>query len=366
MKSLISNKINLLLLLFFTLSVSCSKAEHAPASLNLQLSVDVVNDGSGVVHVSATANNADRYYFSFGKSDNEEGLRSTDGKASVTYTSSGKYTIKVTAYGPDNTSAVATKEVDVVVANSNDGYTSAESYPGMKLSWKDDFNGDALNSNDWTFELGNGDDGWGNAELQYYKQENTTVKDGFLTITAKKEAINGFQYTSSRIKTQNKKSFKYGRIDIRAKLPKGQGIWPALWMLGANIEQVKWPYSGELDIMELVGGGPGRDNTTYGTIHFDNDGTYANISKSYTLPTGNFSDKFHVFSILWDESNITWYVDDVAFHTQEISSAARKEFQDPFFLLFNLAVGGRWPGSPDASTTFPQKMVVDYVRVFQK
>lgn len=356
----------MLLLCLFTLTVSCSKAENKPASLNLQLNVAVQNDGSGRVDVTATANNADRYYFTFGKSDNEEGVRSTDGKASVTYTSSGTYRIKVTAYGPENTSAVATKDVEVVVAGSNDGYTSADSYPGMKLVWKDDFSGTELNTTDWTFEIGNGVDGWGNAELQYYKKENTSVKNGLLTITAKKEAFGGYQYTSSRIKTQNQKAFKYGRIDIRAKLPKGQGIWPALWMLGANIETVQWPFCGEIDIMELVGGGPGKDNTVYGTIHFDDNGTYANLSKPYALSNGDFSQKFHVFSVLWDESKITWFVDDVAFHTQDITSAARTEFHEPYFLLINLAVGGRWPGSPDATTVFPQQLMVDYVRVFQK
>lgn len=366
MKSIIATTTKVLLLFLLSSTVSCSKAEHAPTSLNLQLSVEVSNDGSGLVQATATANNADRYYFTFGKSSNEEGLRSTDGKAAVTYTSSGKYTIKVTAYGPDNTSAVVTKDIDVLVAVQDEGYQSADNYPGMKLVWKDDFSGNALNTADWGHETGNGIDGWGNAELQYYKTENTNVKDGYLTITARKEAFGGHQYTSSRIKTQYKKTFKYGRIDIRAKLPKGQGIWPALWMLGANIDDVKWPYSGEIDIMELVGGGPGKDNTVYGTIHFDDNGTYANISKPYAMPTGDFSQKFHVFSILWDENKISWFVDDVEFHTQEISSAARKEFQEPYFLLINLAVGGRWPGSPDATTTFPQQMMVDYVRVFQK
>lgn len=366
MINILSHKYKLLLLFLFPLTISCSKAENAPVSLNLQLAVDVVNDGSGLVHVTATANNADRYYINFGKSTTEEGIRSTDGKASSTYTSSGKYTIKVTAYGPNNASEVATKDVEVLVANTDAGYVSAADYPGMKLAWKDEFNGSALNTADWTFEIGNGSDGWGNAEQQYYRTENTSVNDGYLTITAKKETFGGYQYTSSRIKTQYNKTFKYGRIDIRAKLPKGQGIWPALWMLGANIETVQWPACGEIDIMELVGGGPGKDNTTHGTIHFDNDGTYANVTKSYTLPKGDFYDQFHVFSVIWDETKITWLVDDQEFHTQEISSAARKEFQEPFFLLFNVAVGGRWPGSPDATTTFPQKMMVDYVRVFQK
>jgi beta-glucanase (GH16 family) len=366
MKLTISHKYKLLLLFLFPLTVYCKKAENAPVSLNLQLTVDVINDGSGLVNLIATANTADRYYFTFGKRDLEEGVRSTDGKASVTYTSSGKYTVKVTAYGPDNSSAVTTKVIDVVVSGNDEGYVTPESYTGMKLAWKDEFTGTSLNTADWTFETGNGLDGWGNAEQQYYKKENTVVDGGYLTITAKKEAYEGFQYTSSRIKTQYNKTFKYGRIDIRAKLPKGQGIWPALWMLGANIETVKWPACGEIDIMELVGGGPGKDNTTYGTIHFDNDGTYANLTKEYTLPKGDLYDKFHVFSLVWEETKITWLVDDVEFHSQEITSASRKEFLEPFFLLFNVAVGGRWPGNPDATTSFPQKMMVDYVRVFQR
>jgi len=366
MKSILSSKYKLLLIFLLPLTVYCKKSTNTPVSLNLQLTVDVANNGSGLVNVTATANSADRYYFTFGRSNSEEGVRSTDGKASVTYTSSGKYTVKVTAYGPDNSSAVATKDIDVVVAGTDEGYLTPESYAGMKLAWKDEFTGTSLNTADWTFDLGNGTDGWGNAERQYYKKENTAVSDGYLTITAKKETFNGFQYTSSRIKTQYNKTFKYGRIDIRSKLPKGQGIWPALWMLGANIDTVVWPFCGEIDIMELVGGGPGKDNTSYGTIHFDNDGTYANISKSYALPKGDFYDKFHVFSLIWDEAKIIWLVDDVPFHEQEITSAARKEFHEPFYLLFNLAVGGRWPGEPDATTSYPQKLVVDYVRVFQK
>jgi beta-glucanase (GH16 family) len=366
MKLFLSYKYKMLLIFLLPLTVYCKKGTTASAALNLLLTVDVANDGSGKVNVVAKAENADRYYFTFGKSDQEEGIRSTDGKASATYSSSGTYTIKVTAYGKDNSSAVATKAVDVVVANSNDGYVTPESYQGLRLVWKDEFSGTALNTADWTYEIGNGIDGWGNAELQYYKQENTSVKDGYLTITAKKEAFGGYQYTSSRLKTQNKKTFKYGRIDIRAKLPKGQGIWPALWMLGANIDTKPWPLCGEIDIMELVGGGPGKDNTTYGTIHYDNGGTYANISRPYVLPKGDFFDQFHVFSIIWDETQIKWLVDDIEFYTQDITAAVMSEFHEPYFLLFNVAVGGRWPGSPDGATSFPQKMMVDYVRVFQK
>jgi beta-glucanase (GH16 family) len=233
----------------------------------------------------------------------------------------------------------------------------------MKLVWRDEFDGTAVNAAFWTHETGNGTEGWGNRELQYYRAENTEVKDGLLTITARKESFGGKDYTSSRLKTQDKKIFKYGRFDIRAKLPKGQGIWPAIWMLGNNISTLNWPLSGEIDIMEMIGG-PGRDNTSHGTLHYDNNG-HASNTKSYTLPSGIFNDKFHLFSLVWTASSIQWMVDNEVFYTVDISSSVHNEFHNQFFLLLNVAVGGNWPGSPDSSTTFPQQMVVDYVRVFQ-
>lgn len=366
MKFIMSHKHRLLLLLLFPLTVYCKKGEKSAAISNLQLSVAIASDGSGKVNVTATAEHADRYYFNFGQTDNEEGVRSTDGKAAMTYTSTGEYTIKVTAYGPNNSSAVATKKINVLVSTTDEGYVTPESHPGMKLIWRDEFIGNKIDVPYWTFEIGNGVDGWGNAERQFYKTENASVEGGYLTITAKKESFSGFEYTSSRLKTQFDFTFKYGRIDVRAKLPKGQGIWPAIWMLGASIDTKTWPLCGEIDIMELIGGGPGKDNTVYGTIHYDNGGTYAQQSKPYTLPKGDFHDKFHVFSVLWDETAITWLVDDIAYHTQDITTADKTEFHEPFFLLLNLAVGGRWPGYPDATTSFPQKMTIDFVRVFQK
>jgi beta-glucanase (GH16 family) len=162
-----------------------------------------------------------------------------------------------------------------------------------------------------------------------------------------------------------KKEFKYGRVDIRAALPKGQGIWPALWMLGSNFSDVGWPMCGEIDIMELVGG-DGKDNIVHGTTHWDNNGSYANYGGSYRLPTGIFNDEFHVFTIIWDESKIAWLVDDKQYHSIDISPAALSEFRQEFFFIFNVAVGGNWPGSPDGTTEFPQRMIVDYVRVFQQ
>lgn len=365
MNTLLSFRYRLLLLLILPLNLGCSKGKTVPPAFNLTLEVQASNDGSGLVNFTAFAEGADRYYFNFGISTNEEAVRSTDGKASKRYPASGTYTVKVTAYNAKDASAVLSRDVQVVVKESDEGYRTPQSYPGMNLVWSDEFNATQL-SNDWVFDIGNGTDGWGNNELQYYRRENVSLDGQYLAITAKKESYNGSSYTSSRIKTEGRKSFKYGRIDIRAKTPKGQGIWPALWMLGANYQTVSWPYSGEIDIMELVGGGPGKDNTVHGTIHFDNEGDYASFSKAYSLASGNFADQFHVFSLLWDENAITWLVDDKEFHKQDITHPSMSEFHEEFFLIFNVAVGGRWPGSPDASTAFPQRMLVDYVRVFQK
>ena len=186
-----------------------------------------------------------------------------------------------------------------------------------------------------------------------------------LTITAKEESYNGQDYTSSRIKTQGLRSFKYGRVDIRAALPYGKGLWPALWMLGDNITTIGWPNCGEIDIMELIGGGTFNDKTIYGTIHWDDSGTHASYGGSKSLSSGTFADEFHVFSLIWDSSSIQFLLDDVVYRTADITPAGLSEFHENFFFIFNVAVGGNWPGDPDATTVFPQKMYVDYVRVFQ-
>ena len=250
------------------------------------------------------------------------------------------------------------------------GFESPLSYEGYSMAWSDEFNASSLSS-DWVFDLGDGCPdicGWGNNELQFYRRENAEVKDGKLIITAKQEAMGGKNYTSSRLKTKDKKEFQFGRIDIRAAVPKGQGIWPALWMLGANNSEVGWPASGEIDIMEMIGGdATGRDDTVHGTLHWDNNGSYSYKGGSKTLSGGaKFADNYHVYSIIWDENSIAWLVDDVEFNKLDISSAAMDEFRKPFFLLINLAVGGNWPGNPDNTTVFPQKFAVDYVRVFEK
>ena len=354
----------MLMLTLLVLNMSCKKAAIAAQPTNLQLVATISDDGSGRVDFVAVANNADRYLFSFGQGANES-IRSTDGKASTVYTESGTYTVKVIAYLSDKSTEI-TKQITVnkneVIDNT--GFLSPESYPGMTLVWQDEFNGTELDSKFWNFEEGNGNEGWGNQELQYYRKENTKVGSGYLTITAKKESFGGKEYTSSRLTTEEKKAFLYGRIDFRAKLPKGQGIWPAFWALGANIRTTPWPFSGEIDIMEMVGGGPGKDNTAHGTVHYE-DGGHKYIGGSTTLTSGDFYDKFHVFSLVWTETSLKWYVDNVEFYKFDSTGANKDEFRRSYFLLINLAVGGNWPGAPNASTVFPQKYIVDYVRVFQ-
>jgi beta-glucanase (GH16 family) len=331
---------------------------------NLQITVDVSTDGSGEVDVTATAENAAYYIIYFGDAA-ETSVQTTNGTASHTYTSSGSYTVKVDAYASANNLITDTEEIDVTVAFNNEGYISPETRDGYSLVWTDDFAGTSVNTSDWNFEIGTGTNGWGNNELQYYRQENTTVAEGYLIITARKENFSGSNYTSSRLTTKDKKDFLYGRYDIRAKLPRGQGIWPALWMLGDNISNVGWPACGEIDIMEMIGGS-NREKTVHGTVHWSNESNiHAQYGGSKTISEGTYSDQFHVYSIEWTSTYIKWYIDDVFFHQIDTTPAHLSEFREPQFFIFNLAVGGNWPGSPDANTIFPQQLIVDYIRVFQ-
>lgn len=227
-----------------------------------------------------------------------------------------------------------------------------------QLVWQDEFTNGI--SSDWVFETGNGSSGWGNNELQYYLQDNATVEDGQLVITAKQESVNGYSYTSARMKTQGIKSFTYGKIEARIALPAKQGLWPAFWMLGSDISSVGWPACGEIDIMEQVN----TESTVYGTVHWqDNTGSYA----SYGGNTGADVTGYHVYAIEWNESTITWYVDGVQYHIIDITDGVNgtDEFHNDFFILLNMAVGGNWPGFTIDTGSLPAKMYVDYVRVYQ-
>lgn len=353
-------------LLVILLFVGCAEESDEPAVLppsNLTVILDESQSNEGIISVQASADNANYFEVDYGVGDGFERL--INGSGMYTYSASGNYNIRVRAHTSVEVFVEETIMINISIDRHIDdsGYTTPESYAGYDLIWQDEFSGTELSS-DWTYEIGTGSNGWGNNELQYYRRENASVSNGFLVIQAREENFNSNSYTSSRIITQNRQSFQYGRIDIRAKLPEGQGIWPALWMLGDSFSTVGWPDCGEIDIMEMIGGS-GRENTVHGTIHWDNNGSYASFGGDYSLSSGTFTDEFHVFSIIWDASSIEWYVDDILYHTVDITPAGMSEFRDSFFLIFNVAVGGNWPGSPDATTSFPQSMIVDYVRVFQ-
>ena len=244
------------------------------------------------------------------------------------------------------------------------GYAGATSYPGMTLAWSDEFTANYINSNNWSYDTGGS--GWGNNELEYYtnSNKNAYTTGGYLVIEARKETMGTNNYTSARMISKDKQTFTYGRIDFRAKLPKGQGVWPALWMLGNNIGTTPWPACGEIDIMELLGHEPQK---TYGTIHWGAaGGASTHIGGNYSLPSLTFNDKFHLFSLKWEADKMTFLIDDVVYFTANKSQVnGDYPFDKPFFFIMNLAVGGNWPGNPDAATVFPQRMIVDYVRVFQ-
>ena len=245
------------------------------------------------------------------------------------------------------------------------------------LVWSDEFNGAAgtpVDGTKWVFDTGGG--GWGNNELEYYTNSTnncSTDGAGNLVITAINETLprrnrcwyGQCQYTSARIKTKAKFEQAYGRFEARIKIPYGQGLWPAFWMLGNDIDRNRWPNCGEIDVMENIGREPA---IVHGTMHGPGYSGANGIGAAYTLPSGAFSDDFHVFAIEWAPNVIRWYVDGNLYQTRtpaDLPAGTRWVFDHPFFMLLNVAVGGYWPGNPDATTVFPQRMYVDYVRVYQ-
>jgi uncharacterized protein (TIGR03437 family) len=245
---------------------------------------------------------------------------------------------------------------------------------GWTLTWSDEFNepnGSGVNPQKWTMETGGG--GWGNNELEYYtnRLQNAYLENGSLVIKAINETYTGpdgvrRNYTSARLKTQDKFAQAYGRFEARIKIPFGQGLWPAFWMLGSDIPQIGWPRCGEIDIMENIGKEP---STVHGTIHGPGYSGSAGIGAAYTLLNGErFADTYHIYAIEWQPELIRWYVDGTLYKTvtrNDLPGGATWVFNHPFFVLLNVAVGGSWPGNPEAGTVFPQTMLVDYVRVYQ-
>lgn len=230
------------------------------------------------------------------------------------------------------------------------------------LVWSDEFNGNSIDTSKWGYEIGTGSNGWGNNEQQYYtnRTDNAYVSGGALHIRAKRESYGGRNYTSARLNTNGKFTFTYGYVEARLALPSNQGIWPAFWMLGANIGSVGWPSCGEIDIMEAIN----AENKTYGTCHWN-----ANGHAEYGKPTSNFDiTQYHTYGLQWDNQYIRFFVDGNKFYEMYIANNTgdTDEFHRPFYLLLNVAVGGNWPGFSINDSAFPQEMKVDYVRVYQE
>ena len=265
--------------------------------------------------------------------------------------------------------------VSLLMLGMNSDTVRAQKSTTWKLVWQDEFkekNGSPVNAKKWTHEVGGA--GWGNHELEYYTNriENSYQADGMLVIKAIKESFSGTdrvtrEYTSARLTTRKNFTVTYGKIEARIKVPRGQGIWPAFWMLGADIDSVHWPRCGEIDIMENIGKEPA---TIHGTIHgpgyFGNKG----LTSSYLLSNRkSFADSFHTFTVEWEPNIIRFYCDNNLYKTvtpADLPSGTSWVYDHSFFILLNVAVGGDWPGSPDATTSFPQEMLVDYVRVYQR
>lgn len=254
----------------------------------------------------------------------------------------------------------------VAGGGGDDGGGSGE----YTLVWSDEFDGPLNESPDpdnWGYDVGNGDSGWGNQQLEYdtARPENVSLDgQGNLRLIAREESYQGFDYTSARIKTQGKFSRTYGRFEARIQLPVGQGLWPAFWLLGDEISTLGWPECGEIDIMEYRGQEP---NTVNAALHGPGYSGATPLHDSFTRSGAGFDEGFHVFAVEWTRTRISWEVDGTTYYEVDVTDLPAGTdwvFNDDFFIILNLAVGGTYVGSPDQTTTFPQTMLVDYVRVY--
>lgn len=340
--------------LFFVyfLFVGCKKAgADSVAELlptNLSISANVSVDGSGTVVFTATATNAVSYAFEFG---NGQVRTVPSGVTTYQYITTGNNTYTVTVTATGSSGAIITKSAQVQV----DVKAS-----GNELLWADEFNvAGAPDPTKWKYDIGTGSGGWGNQELQYYtdRAENAIVSNGTLKITAKRENHMGMGFTSARLLTQDKFAFKYGKIEVKAKLPAGVGTWPAVWMLGNNIKTVGWPACGEIDIVEHRGS---ELNKIFGTLHYPGR-SGANPNGS-TKIISNATTEFHIYTVEWFADAIKIYVDNQLYHT--VANATNIPFNHEFFLLANVAMGGTFGGAVDPNFS-SATMEIDYIRIYK-
>mgnify|MGYP002466291953 FL=1 len=256
------------------------------------------------------------------------------------------------------TKALLTFSVIGTVFAFSNTVKAADNY---ELVWSDEFNGNYLDTNTWNYEIGTGSWGWGNNEQQYYTDRNIKVSNGTMKITANREDYGGMKYTSSRITTKNKKNFKYGKIEARIKMPKFKGVWPAFWMLGANQDSVGWPKCGEIDIVEAIN----DENLVYGTLHWFHDPGNNNADSGSSVAVANRTE-YHVYGVEWTADKLRWYVDGKVYRTMDVSNDSFSEVRKEYFVIFNMAIGGQWPGYDIDETAFPATMEVDWVRAYKK
>ncbi len=359
------HKINIFILLIVLLSMLSCDADKGndnqvqnnlkPSNLSVVSTVvgtdsnNLNGDGSGKVNFTISATNATSYKVLI----NNETLEFTQNTFSYTFTNGGTntYSIIVAAYnGVGSVSITHTVKVYV--------------YKELLLVWQDEFNQDgAPYTSNWGYNTGTGDNGWGNNESQYYtnRLDNAKVENGVLKITAIKEVYQGSSYTSARLLTAGKFDFTYGRIDVRAKLPVGGGVWPAIWMLGSNISSVGWPACGEIDIMEYVGNNPGKISSAIHTT--SSSGATVNYK---AVAISNETTEFHVFSMVWTAESLTFLLDDVAYYTYYPTTKNNQTwpFYNKQFIILNIAMGGTLGGTIDPNFT-SATMEIDYVRVYQ-
>lgn len=334
------------LLLSISCMAGCSKGGDGGTGVDvvpsdLTVTFTVTNDNSGNVNFVANAKNATMYEYDFG---NGQYQNSTSGSLTYKYASSGTYTVVVKAKNANGKFITNTSQVPVTIS--------------MNLVWSDEFNSPGVpDPAKWGYDIGAG--GWGNNESQYYtsRSDNATVSNGTLKIIAKKELYAGSNYTSARLLSKGKFSFLYGKLEVSAKLPAGAGSWPAIWMLGDNFSTVGWPTCGEIDVMEQKGS---EFNRIYNTLHYAGRSGGSAIGTSYLI--NNVTTEFHKYGLIWNSTSMQFLVDDVVYYT--FQNASSLPFNQNFFLILNMAMGGNFAGNIDPAFN-SATMEVDYVRVYQ-